>query len=156
MRNVQSAHSESPAKPASGSRAQRLPRRGHVPMTVHAVAGPTESCAPGNQATGRWRSLSGLTLPVTVSRVRARDAIGKGGIWARFSKNDSSLRVWQRARRPLSDLILLLVACRPRARVILRPCAVGVAVARPRARIGRRLGGASCKVQVWAGSRSMD
>ena len=33
-RNAQSAHS--PAKPACGSRPQRLPRRAHVPMTEHA------------------------------------------------------------------------------------------------------------------------
>ena len=33
-RNAQSAHS--PAKPACGSRAQRLPGRAHVPMTGHA------------------------------------------------------------------------------------------------------------------------
>ena len=47
-RNAQSAHS--PAKPACGSRAQRLPRRAHVPMTGragHTRLGTTPSVGGG-------------------------------------------------------------------------------------------------------------
>ena len=50
-KNAQSAHS--PAKPACGSRAQRLPRR--APCTQDRAR---RTCAPGNQAIGRWRSIS--------------------------------------------------------------------------------------------------
>jgi hypothetical protein len=89
------------------------------------------SYASGNQATGRWRSLSGLTFPVS-------------HVCARCHRNKKNLRSILRSGSELvslSDRMVLLVACRPRARVI-RSCAVGVA--RPGARIGRL--GASCKV----------
>ena len=43
-----------PNKPTCGSRAQRLPRRAHVPT----IAQARRSYAPGNQAIGRRRSLS--------------------------------------------------------------------------------------------------
>ena len=117
-RNAQSAHS--PAQPACGSRAQRLPRRARVPMI-----GRT-----GHTRKGRHRSVEVAVLTFRVWHVCAR-----------CHRNQKSLHAILRSRSELiSDRILLLVACRPRARVV-RACAVGIA------RRGAQIGGlgAPCK-----------
>ena len=115
-RNAQSAHS--PAKPACGSRAQRLPGRAHVPMTGHA--------RHTRLGTRLYRSAEVAVLKFRGWRVCAR-----------CHRNKHNLRAVRRSGSELvslSDRILLLVACRPRARV-KRACAVGIA--RRGAQIGR-------------------
>jgi hypothetical protein len=114
-----------------GSRAQRLSRRARVSMT-----GRAGSYAPGShwQPIGRWRSLSGLTFPVSL-------------VYARCHRDKKNLRAILRSGSELVSLsyrILLLIACRPRARVI-RACAVGIARPGTRILVGRLLVGASRK-----------
>jgi len=72
-RNAQSAHS--PAKPACGSRAQRLPRRAHVSMTGRA----------GHTRLGTRPSVGGGRRPDILGRgTCAHDAIGTRRICTRF------------------------------------------------------------------------
>ena len=115
-RNAQSAHS--PAKPACGSRAQRLPGRAHVPMTGHA--------RHTRLGTRLYRSAEVAVLKFRGWRVCAR-----------CHRNKKNLRAVLRSGSELvslSDRILLLVACRPHV-CVKRACAVGIA--RRGAQIGR-------------------
>jgi len=79
-RNAQSAHS--PAKPACGSRAQRLPRRAHVSMTGRA----------GHTRLGTRPSVGGGRRPDILGRgTCAHDAIGTRPICTRFFALAASL-----------------------------------------------------------------
>ena len=121
-RNAQSARF--PANPACGSRAQRLPGRAHVSMTGR---------------TGQTRLGTRLYRSAEVAVLKFRG----WRVCARCHRNKQNLRAVRRSGSEfisLSDRILLLVACRPRARV-KRACAVGTA--RRGAQIGRL--GAPCK-----------
>ncbi len=125
-KNAQSAHSS--AKPPCGSHAQRLPRRANVPMTRRA----------GNTRLGTRSSVGGGRCPDIYDVARVRTMPSEQGESALDSSSGSELV-------SLSDRIMLLVACRPRARVV-RACAVGVA------RWGDQMGrlGAPCKAgQRW-------
>jgi hypothetical protein len=83
-RNAQSAHS--PAKPASGSRAQRLPRRAHVPMTGRAGHTRLPVGTTPSVGGGRCPDFGG------VARVRMMPSEQEE------SARDSSESLWQRAR----------------------------------------------------------
>ncbi len=111
---------------------QRLPRRAHAPMIGR--AGHTRlGTEPGHRS------------------AEARDAVPKFRVWhvcARCHRNKKNLCAILRSCSELvsrSDRILLLIACRPRARVI-RAYAVATARRGLGARIGRL--GAPCKAGV--------
>ncbi len=122
-KTTQSAHS--PAKPACGSRVQRLP-------TPDAHMCPEQGAQDIRAWETRHRSVEVAVLTFRAWHVCARCHRKKKNLCETLRSGSELLS--------LSDRILLLVACRPRARV-KRACAVGMA--RRGAQTGRR--GAPCK-----------